>query len=105
MLAHQDWKPQVVHKRPDRPPASAARPRGPSKQQRNLLSDEPQRRPPPPPPVDARALLRARQANGMTQKQLAQRLNVSAAAVQQWESGRAQPRGAQLAAVRKALKL
>lgn len=45
-----------------------------------------------------------RAATDETQQQLAQRLGVSISAVSSWETGRRQPTGLQLAALRRAMR-
>ena len=102
VLQHQDWKPVIVRK----PRPKAHNPAGSTdkatKQQRNLESDS---------PVATKAVARVapktimqfRQSSGLTQKQLAARMNLNAAEIQAWEKGEAVPTGRKLSQLRQLL--
>jgi putative transcription factor len=111
-LAHQDWNTVVVHKRPAAAAASggAERRAGGNKaapqlgQRARKLADETEEFKHD---LVGHALkiriMKARQAKGMTQKELAQRLNAKPATVNDYELGRAIPDNAVLGKMERAL--
>ena len=101
-MQHQDWHTVVLRpkkqteKRPHRDRSSRT--------SRNLDSDDPVMTAPAR-ALQPSAIIAARQARGWKQKDLAQKLNVTAAVVQAWENGRAAPQGKSLAQLRRVLEL
>jgi ribosome-binding protein aMBF1 (putative translation factor) len=99
-MQHQDWKTVILRPKPATgKPVHRNRKGG---QQKNLESDDPDMKPPPAVVAPA-SIAAARSSKGWKQKDLAQKLNVTASTVQAWESGRLRPQGRDLAKLRLAL--
>lgn len=105
-LAHQDWHTvKIWAKKPK--PDPKARPSTPSHRQRQLEDHHlvGQTRPIKKTSLTAPQIVSARSAQGMTQAQLATKLNVKPAVVRAWEQRQAFPEGRELAVMRRVLKI
>ena len=101
-MEHQQWKVQYVRKKP-----VSSTPKGPhvSKKAKALLTNHETgaRSTNHSSTVSPMAIAQARQASGMTQAELAKKLQVTKQVVQQWEKGTKHPEGRDKARLKRLL--